>query len=71
MRVAILGSTGMLGSALTDFLTTDLIEVWEYNRAGKPIVQGNIARPMDVTSEKDIDGFLRTKNLKLTNYVKQ
>jgi dTDP-4-dehydrorhamnose reductase len=52
----------MLGSALTNFLTTDLIEVWEYNRAGKPIVQGNIARPMDVTSEKDIDGFLRTKN---------
>jgi dTDP-4-dehydrorhamnose reductase len=52
----------MLGSALTNLLTNDLIEVWEYNRAGKPFVQGNIARPMDVTSERDIDGFLRTRN---------
>lgn len=57
--MAILGSTGMLGSTLSKYLTTDQIEVWEFNRVGKSVVKGNNARFLDVTSEESISRFLR------------
>ncbi len=62
MRVAVLGSTGMLGFALTRFLTNDSHEVWEFNRSGKPVIAGNSARVLDVTDEVSVDNFLTVKN---------
>jgi dTDP-4-dehydrorhamnose reductase len=59
LRVAILGSTGMLGSTISKFLTTDQIEVWEFNRAGKSVVKGNNVRILDVTSEESVSDFLK------------
>jgi dTDP-4-dehydrorhamnose reductase len=52
----------MLGSALTKFLTTDLTQVWEFNRTGKPIISGNISRVLDVTNEASLEDFLKTKS---------
>ena len=62
MRLAILGSTGMLGSALTKFFTTNLIQVWEFNRTGKPIIAGNNSRVLDVTSDASLEDFLKIKS---------
>lgn len=59
--MAILGSTGMLGSTLSKFLTTEQNEVWEFNRLGKSVVQGNNARNLDVASDESISRFLVDK----------
>lgn len=60
MRIAVLGSTGMLGSTVTKFLSKEAFEVLEYNRAGRPIHVGNSAKFLDVTDEKSIAEFLDT-----------
>jgi dTDP-4-dehydrorhamnose reductase len=52
----------MLGSALTKFLTSELIQVWEFNRTGKPIISGNNSRVLDVTNEASLEDFLKTKS---------
>lgn len=57
-RIAILGSTGMLGSALTKFLTAQNYEVVEFNRAGIPVVPGNSAKSLDVTNKASSNTFL-------------
>lgn len=57
LRVAVLGSTGMLGSALSKFLSIEQHEVWEFNRSGKSVVIGNNARVLDVTNEETISRF--------------
>ena len=52
----------MLGSTITKFLATDMFEVWEYNRAGRSIVPENHAQSIEVTSEKGMDDFLKSKH---------
>jgi dTDP-4-dehydrorhamnose reductase len=52
-RIAVLGSSGMLGSALTKFMSESFGEVIEFNRSGQATVKGNIARTIDV-SDPDI-----------------
>jgi dTDP-4-dehydrorhamnose reductase len=47
-KIIILGSTGMLGSAVTRYLTASGLSVTEVNRNGKPIVGGNNSRKFSV-----------------------
>ena len=51
MRVAILGSTGMLGSAITRFMETQDVQVTEFNRLGKSINGKNTAIKIDVLGD--------------------
>lgn len=53
-RIAVLGSSGMLGSALTKYMSESVGEVVEFNRSGEAIVKGNLARKIDV-SDPNID----------------
>ena len=48
-RVAVLGSTGMLGSAVTRYFCANLADVTEFNRSGKATHLGNIAHHIDVS----------------------
>lgn len=57
-KIAILGSTGMLGSALTKYLSGGQNEVFEFNREGKAVVAGNVSKVLDVTNEKSICEFI-------------
>jgi dTDP-4-dehydrorhamnose reductase len=47
-KIIILGSTGMLGSAVTRYLTASGLRITEVNRNGKPIVSGNHSRKFSV-----------------------
>lgn len=47
-RVAVLGSTGMLGSMLAEVLATEGIEVVEFNRRGISQFNGNIVQACEV-----------------------
>ena len=53
-----LGSTGMLGSAVTRFLTREPLEVVEFNRAGRPTISRNAARQLDVADNQSLKSFL-------------
>ena len=48
-RIAVLGSSGMLGSALTKYMSESFGEVVEFNRSGEATVKGNLARKIDVS----------------------
>ena len=48
-RIAVLGSSGMLGSALTKYMSESFGEVVEFNRSGEAIVRRNLARKIDVS----------------------
>lgn len=48
-RIGVLGSTGMLGSALTKVLTSEGHEVVEFNRNGRAVVRENLAIEFDAT----------------------
>lgn len=50
-RIGILGSTGMLGSALTRELTSSNNVVVEFNRSGKPLLPGNKAIFLEASDE--------------------
>ena len=50
--IAILGSTGMLGSTLTNFLESEFETIYEFNRLGKSVTGNNLCRTFDVTSKK-------------------
>lgn len=54
MRVAILGSTGMLGSAITRFMETQDVQVTEFNRLGKSINGKNTAIKIDVLGDYEL-----------------
>lgn len=54
VRVAILGSTGMLGSALTRFMETQDVQVTEFNRLGKSINGKNTAIKIDVLGDYEL-----------------
>ena len=53
--IAILGSTGMLGSTLSRVLENQIDKVYEFNRSGISVTGNNEARYIDITKEKDID----------------
>jgi dTDP-4-dehydrorhamnose reductase len=53
-KVAILGSTGMLGSTLTSYLGNSKYEIIEFNRKGISVNVDNQAEKLDAT--KDFDG---------------
>jgi len=61
-RVAVLGSTGMLGSALTRYLENESIDICEFNRSGASITKNNEAKKFDVTTNVNL--FRDFKNLK-------
>lgn len=61
MRIAVLGSSGMLGSALTKFLSNDGIEICEFNRRGVPTCLENEVHSLDVTDDSSLDAFLDYK----------
>lgn len=56
MRVAILGSTGMLGSALTHVLGREFEKVIEFNRIGKSITGNRDVVQLDILKKYDLDG---------------
>jgi dTDP-4-dehydrorhamnose reductase len=58
-RVAILGSTGMLGSAITRFMETQNIEVTEFNRLGKSINGKNTAIKIDVLGSYELNNVFK------------
>jgi dTDP-4-dehydrorhamnose reductase len=53
-RVAILGSTGMLGSTLTQFMENDSHDIIEFNRTGKSVTGNNKAVEIDVLNQYDL-----------------
>ena len=58
-KVLVLGSSGMLGSALARFLSEENFEVFESNRKGKAVVPGNRVIKFDVLSD-DLEGLLNS-----------
>ena len=54
-NVAILGSTGMLGSALAKVLTPVFGRVIEVNRAGKPVIASNRCISLDAAQKIDLN----------------
>jgi dTDP-4-dehydrorhamnose reductase len=54
VSVAILGSTGMLGSAITKVLENDLEKVYEFNRSGISVTKNNEARKLDVVRDLNL-----------------
>jgi dTDP-4-dehydrorhamnose reductase len=58
MKIAVLGTTGMLGSTVAKFLSGTQSEVWEFNRSGKSVVDGNRSDFLDVTKDSSITNFL-------------
>jgi dTDP-4-dehydrorhamnose reductase len=65
-RVAVLGSTGMLGSTLTRILERDFASVIEFNRSGRSVTGANEVEALDVLKSYDL--FERFSNLKI-DYV--
>jgi len=53
IRVAILGSTGMLGSTITRVLEKNIATVYEFNRPGVSVTKKNQARKFDVIKSHD------------------
>ena len=65
IKVAILGSTGMLGSALTRYLGNEAIDICEFNRSGTSITKNNDAKKFDVTTDANL--FRDLENTVLTD----
>lgn len=62
-KIAILGTTGMLGSTLTRFLSSNDFLVTEFNRAGIPVVKGNSAHKLNIENiEFDLTSTFQGKN---------
>lgn len=58
-KVAVLGSTGMLGSTLTHILESEFDTVYEFNRVGKSVTGNNPCRPIHVTSNNGIEELFK------------
>jgi dTDP-4-dehydrorhamnose reductase len=54
INIAILGSTGMLGSALTKILTSRFGKVIEFNRSGVPLIKTNECIRLDVVHNREL-----------------
>ena len=59
--IGVLGSTGMLGSALCKYLTAEVAQLTEINRTGTPIVFGNPTVEVDVTELKNLSEVLKNQ----------
>jgi dTDP-4-dehydrorhamnose reductase len=66
-RVAVLGSTGMLGSTLTRILERDFASVTEFNRNGRSVTGHNETKTLDVLEDYDL--FERFSNLNIDYIV--
>lgn len=53
-RIGVLGSTGMLGSALVKVLTSQKNDVIEFNRIGRSVVEENLAIKFDATWPREL-----------------
>jgi dTDP-4-dehydrorhamnose reductase len=54
IKVAILGSTGMLGSALAYYLENESVDIYEFNRSGTSITKKNYAKKFDVKTDANL-----------------
>lgn len=63
VRVAVLGSTGMLGSTLTRILERDFASVTEFNRSGRSITGTNEVETLDVLNNYDLFESFNNLNL--------
>ena len=63
MRVAVLGSTGMLGSTLTNYLGNSKYEVIEFNRKGISVNAKNQVQKLDVCQDLESQSLSETRNL--------
>ncbi len=52
-KIAILGSTGMIGSGLTRGLAVEGFDVTEFNRSGESVISGNSAKEFDIHNATD------------------
>ncbi len=50
-KIVIIGSNGMLGSAVTRYLTTEKLDVLEVNRSGSPIYAQNSCLQFDILTD--------------------
>jgi dTDP-4-dehydrorhamnose reductase len=66
-RVAVLGSTGMLGSTLTRILERDFTSVTEFNRSGRSVTGANEVETLDVLKSYDL--YERFSNLNIDYIV--
>ena len=53
VNVAVLGSTGMLGSTLSRILEDNLANVYEFNRSGISVTKKNQARKINALNSTD------------------
>jgi dTDP-4-dehydrorhamnose reductase len=61
-KIAILGSTGMLGSAVASYLSTEKHQVVEFNRSGRPVVTSNTVVSFDLNFESSLDNLFKNQN---------
>ena len=54
VNVAVLGSTGMLGSTITRGLENNSTTVYEFNRSGISVTKKNESRKLDVDTDNDV-----------------
>ena len=58
-KIAVLGSTGMLGSTLTHFLESQFETIYEFNRLGKSVTGNNLCRLFEVTNSSSLEVQVR------------
>ena len=57
-KVAVFGSTGMLGSTLTQLLKSKFKNIYEFNRSGISVTGSNAFKKIDVASALNLDEIL-------------
>jgi dTDP-4-dehydrorhamnose reductase len=57
-KVAVFGSTGMLGSALTRLLQSKFETIFEFNRSGTSVTGKNFTKQIDITTNYNIEESL-------------
>ena len=62
-RVALFGSSGMLGSAMAKFFEIQGFEVIEFNRSGKPVIGKNKVVKFDVCTTSDLQKKVLISNV--------
>ena len=56
-KIAILGSTGMIGSGVTQEFARQGLDVTEFNRSGKSVVSSNQSCKFDALDFFELDDF--------------
>jgi dTDP-4-dehydrorhamnose reductase len=54
IKVAILGSTGMLGSTLTRYFEKESVNICEFNRSGTSITKNNEVKKFNITADENL-----------------